>query len=270
MERIISFRSFDGTLLEGTYHEAGGNDNVVAVLVHGINSDRNELGLYSDLAEHLTISGIPSFRFDYRCHGSSSAPIERLTLAGIANDIDAATVVAQEQSGVQRVHLVGMSFGGGISAYWAASTSIDIASVVMLAPVIDYLYDVLGQHGAIVNGRLQTETAEQLATEGFVEMDEVRYGAALINELPILSGIVGLRQLRCKSLIIHGDADSIVPYALSERFATLNAGCRLVNIPGTDHGFGVENDEELSSPETKQRHREVFKTITDFYKEISP
>ena len=44
-------------------------------------------------------------------------------------------------------------------------------------------------------------------------------GAALINELRFISGLEGLRRMTCESLIIHGDADSIVPYASSERFA---------------------------------------------------
>ncbi len=269
METTLTFRSFDGTPLEGTYCRVAGNSDAVAVLVHGITSSRDELGLFSGLATHLASEGVPSFRFDYRCHGSSSAPTERLTLAGIANDIDAAAVLAQAQSGARRVHVVGMSFGGGVAAFWAASTSSAVASVVLLAPVIDYVEDVLGQHGAIVEGRLEAETGEQLAREGFVEMDEIRYGAALINELPFLSGIVGLQRLQCESLIIHGDADSIVPYSSSQKFAKLNAGCRLVNIPGTDHGFGVEGDEDLSSPETKEKHREVFRIITGFYKKVA-
>ncbi len=60
-----------------------------------------------------------------------------------------------------------------------------------------------------------------------------------------------------------------MPYASSERFVKLHPGCRLVNIPGTDHGFGVEDDEDLSSPETKAKHQEVFRIISDFFQKAS-
>ena len=137
----------------------------------------------------------------------------------------------------------------------------------MLAPVIDYIEDILGQHGSIDDRKLSKKTAAGLAKKGFVKSDGFRYGAALINELPLISGIVGLRRLSCPSLIIHGDADSIVPYKSSQRFVGLNSRSRLVNIPGTGHGFGVGDDEDLSSPETKEKHREVFGIIARFVQE---
>jgi uncharacterized protein len=162
-----------------------------------------------------------------------------------------------------------MSFGGGLASFWAATTSFDVSSVVMLAPVIDYKEDVLGQHGAMEDGSLTKAAAAGLAKDGFIETDGFRYGAALINELPFISGVEGLRHLNCPALILHGDADSIVPYESSERFVSLNSRCRLVNIPGTDHGFGVGDDEDLSSPETKEKHQEVFDIILRFFKETT-
>lgn len=268
METDVDFVSFDGTPLEGTYRNVPDPGAAVLLLVHGITSTRDELGLFSGLAANLAEKGVSSFRFDYRCHGNSVEPIESMTLAGIVNDIEAAAEIALTQSGASRVHVVGMSFGGGLAAYWGATTSLKVASVVMLAPVINYVEDVLGQHGAIIDGKLAVASAERLQTDGFVEMDEIRYGAALINELRFVSGIEGLKRLKCRSLIIHGDADSIVPYSSSERYSQLNSDCELVNIPGTDHGFGVEDDEDLAFPETKEKHQQVFQVIFDFIKKV--
>ena len=69
------------------------------------------------------------------------------------------------------------------------------------------------------------------------------------------------------SLFSHGDEDSVVPYASSERFAQMYEHCELINIPGTDHGFGVGDDEDLSSPATKEKHREVWSIIAQFIDE---
>lgn len=266
METTVRFQSFDGTPLEGTYAKGTGKSDSLAILVHGITSSRDEFGLFSGLAKHLATGGMSSFRFDYRCHGKNSLPRESMTLAGIVNDIEAAAGTAAAQARHSHVHVVGMSFGGGLSAYWAAMTNMEVRSVVMLAPVLDYKEDVLGQHGAIKNGKLSKVVAARLARDGFVEADGFRYGGALINELPYISGVEGLRRLNSPSLILHGDADSIVPYESSEQFVKLNSQCRLVNIADTDHGFGVGDDEDLSSPETKEKHREVFGIISNFFK----
>lgn len=269
MERILRFRSYDGTPLEGTYASGDAASDTVVILVHGITSSRDEFGLFSGLAGHLVNEGVPSLRFDYRCHGKSKQPMEAMTLSGIVNDVESAATLGVSQTGASRAHVVGMSFGGGLSAYWAATTEITVASVVMLAPVIDYEEDVLGQHGAIVDGRLTEDAARLLQRQGYLEMDGIRYGFALLNELRFISGMEGLRRLTCESLIIHGDADSIVPFASSERFAQMHDRCELVNVPGTDHGFAVGDDEDLSSPETKEKHREVFGIVSRFLKRTS-
>ena len=91
----------------------------------------------------------------------------------------------------------------------------------------------------------------------------------LLNELRFISGIEGLQQLKCNALILHGDEDSIVPYSSSERFARMYEHCTLINIPGTDHGFGVGDDEDLSSPATKEKHREVWNIISRFIEEAN-
>ena len=269
METILPFKSFDGTALEGTYVSGHGKSEAVVILVHGITSSRDEFGLFSGLADHLVNKGVPSFRFDYRCHGKSNQPMETMTLSGIVNDIESAVALGMAQASASCVHIVGMSFGGGLTAFWAATTEIAVTSVVMLSPVIDYEEDVLGQHGAIIDSKLTTDAAEQLHVKGFLEIDGFRYGTALLNELRFISGVEGLLRLKCDSLILHGDADSIVPYASSQRSVTLNERCKLVNIPGTDHGFGVEDDEDLSSPETKEKHQEVFGIISQFFENVA-
>ena len=268
METLHYFRSYDGTRLEGTLAKGDGPRNGVVLMVHGITSSRDEFGLYSGFAEHLAREGTPSFRFDYRCHGVNEQPMESLTLSGIVNDVEAGAACALAQTRASKIHIVGMSFGGGLSAFWASTTKIKVSSVVMLAPVIDYEEDVLGQHGLLSDGTLNEDAQRLLQQQGFLETDSIRYGSALLNELRYISGIEGIQRLKCESLIVHGDADKIVPYASSERFVKLHPGCQLVNIPGTDHGFGVENDEDLSSLETKAKHQEVFRLVSDFFSRI--
>ncbi len=269
METQHHFRSYDGTVLEGTLEKGDTLGDSVVLLVHGITSSRDEFGLFSDFAEHLAQEAIPSFRFDYRCHGVNEQPMESLTLSGIVNDIEAAAACALTLTLATRIHVVGMSFGGGLAAFWAATTNTAVSSVVMMAPVIDYEEDVIGQHGLLSNGVLNENAQSLLQDQGFLETDGVRYGPALLNEVRYISGIEGIRRLKCASLIVHGDADTVVPFESSERFVSLNPRCQLVNIPGTDHGFGVAEDEDLSSPATKAKQQGVFRIVSEFFEGTS-
>jgi hypothetical protein len=270
METQHRFRSYDGTQLEGTLASPSAPLRTsVVLMVHGITSSRDEFGLFSGLAAHLAQERIQSFRFDFRCHGINKQAMETLTLSGIVNDIEAAAACAITQTKTSRIHAIGMSFGGGLSAYWAATTQKGVSSVVMMAPVIDYEEDVLGQHGLLSNGMIKESSQRLLQKQGFLEIDGIRYGPALLNELRLISGIEGIRRLQCSSLILHGDGDTIVPYASSKRFVELNPRCKLINIAGTDHGFGVGDDEDLSSPETKRKHQEVFRLVSDFFRSVS-
>jgi pimeloyl-ACP methyl ester carboxylesterase len=268
VETLHRFRSYDGTELEGTLSVGDRSRDSIVLLVHGITSSRDEFGLFSGFAEYLARRGTSSFRFDYRCHGINEQPMEFLTLSGIVNDIEAAAACALARVGALRIHVVGMSFGGGLSAFWAATTKNTVSSVVMLAPVIDYEEDIVGQHGLLFEGKLDERCWRMLQGRGFIETDGIRYGSALLNEVRYISGVEGIKRLNSASLIVHGDADTIVPYASSERFVTLNPNCRLLNIPGTEHGFGVGDDDDLSSPETKARHQEVFGLVSQFFDEF--
>ena len=99
------------------------------------------------------------------------------------------TAAVLTQANASYVHVIGMSFGGGLSAYWAATTLIPVKSVVMLAPVVDYEDDVLGQHGAIVGGKLREKEAQEAPTAG-VCGDGTGFGMvrAMLNELRFISG----------------------------------------------------------------------------------
>lgn len=263
METDVRFRSYDGVALSGTLCTPEGETRAAVLLVHGITSNRNEFGLYSGLAQHLADASIASFRFDYRAHGESTLPLHEMTLSGIVNDICAAYKEFTRAFAHPNVPfaVVGMSFGGGVSAVWAAKNGDKVNLVILLAPVLDYEHDILGQYGSLTEPGLSTALTERLAGKGYIDVDGISYGRALINELPLFSVKEDLKRLSCPALIIHGDLDSIVPYDLSREFVKHCQNCRLITISGTDHGFGVPADEDLTWPETKAHHRIVYEHI---------
>lgn len=260
-ETTHTFRSYDGTMLDGTYNPSV-KLKAAVMLVHGITSNRDELGFYSDMAKAFAEANIASFRFDYRCHGVNNSPMPELTLSGILNDIHAAFSQMETLAGKKiPKYIVGTSFGGGLSAYWASHNPDKLKALFLCAPVIDYQDDVLARMGFVEKGQLNTEGAKSLATQGFILSDGIRFGRTLINELPYLNGISALQALTCKVVVFHGDADTSVPLASSKRYLGNGRNRKLVVIKDVGHGFGVEGDENLSFPETKAHHHTIYKEM---------
>src|SRR5687768_1733585 len=119
-EKKIKFLSYDGYKLEGTLLNAE-KEKGAALFVHGITSSRDELGFHSDYAKYLGEHGISSLRFDLRYHEVEGTVLNKLTLCGILNDIEAAFVALKDNVSkeLKSFFIVGTSFGGGLAAYWA-------------------------------------------------------------------------------------------------------------------------------------------------------
>lgn len=261
-ESTIKFKSYDGCELAGTLLKAD-KEKAALVFVHGITSSKDELGFHSDYAKFLSENGITTLRFDYRFHGGKNEgnqKLEDLSLCGIVNDIDAAFTALKSNADnkTKAFFIVGTSFGGGLSAYWVDSTNkTEIRKVILNAPVISYENDVLERNGLIENGSLSEKAQKQLSKKGFVNSSDIHFGRGLINELKYVNGINALQNLGSKVVIFHGNDDEDVPLTSSKKYKSTTT--QLEIIPKVGHGFGVEDDEDLDFPETKEIHRGIYK-----------
>ena len=184
-----------------------------------------------------------------------------MSLCGIVNDIDAAFAALQTnvESKTKSFFIVGTSFGGGLSAYWVDSNNKkEIKKVILNAPVINYENDVLERNGLVSNRLLSDKAQKQLQKKGFVNSSDIHFGRGLINELKYVNGINALHNLGSKVVIFHGNEDEDVPLTSSKKYKS--TATQLEIIPKVGHGFGVEDDEDLDFPETKQIHRGIYAT----------
>jgi len=263
----VSFTSFDGYKLEGTLLKSDA-EKAAVLFVHGITSDRDELGFHSDYAQYLCENGITSLRFDYRYHGVYEASLEQLTLSGIMNDINAAFNYLQQSAddSTKSYFVVGTSFGGGLSAFWVNSQKIlPIKKLILNAPVLDYEDDVLGRNGLVKNGMLTAKAQKALDTDGYINSSDIHFGRALINEAKIIDCIKPIAELKNRIVIFHGRDDDDVPLSSSQKFR--GEDTRLEIIDNVGHGFGVLDDEDLDFPETKAVHRKIYETALTILKE---
>ena len=266
----LKFKSYDGYKLEGTFQPAEGSTIAALLFVHGITSNRDELGFHSDMAIFLAAKGVASLRFDYRYHGVFETSLENLTLSGIVNDIDAGYNALKDkvQNTTTNFFIVGTSFGGGLVAYWVDTfEKRELKKIIFNAPVFDYEDDVLRRNDLLQDGELVEKAVKQLNSKGYIKSSGIHFGRGLINELKLINGIHAIKKLGSRAWIFHGKDDEDVPLSSSEKFKSPETG--LTIIPDVGHGFGIDIDEDLDHPETKAIHQKIYGDVfTLIQKEI--
>lgn len=252
-EKLVHYESYDGLVLEGTYLSPPKGPDASILLVHGITADRDEWGFNSGLAKHLSNYGIASFRIDFRCHGVDKTPFRELSLLGIVSDIDAAFSKLNQLTKNRDIprYILGCSFSGGLSAYWARAHSDQVTKIFLCYPVIDYEEDITKTAG---------DWRRALAETGHVDYVGKEIGRPLLNEVPYVSSIEAVLNPACRIVIFHGDLDSDVPIELSKKYCRSDS-CRLFVVPGAEHGFTKPGDLDISDPESLRNFRLVFGEI---------
>jgi len=254
-EIVAKFTSYDGLVLEGTYCSPSDSPRGSILLVHGITSNREEWGFFTKLAEILKKVGIASFRIDYRCHGVNKIPFEQLSLGGIVNDINAAFMKMVELNGNANIprYIMGCSFGGGVSAFWAKHNHQKVKKIFLCYPVINYEEDILKTAG---------KWEVSLNRHGYLEyIGNRNITRPLINEVLYINGEEAVTNPPCKVVIIHGEIDSDVPISFSQEYCAKSSNCELFVINGADHGFAVPGDLDLEDPKSWENIEKVYEII---------
>ena len=267
MERKISFDSYDGTNLVGIYSSPdNGKYKSAFLLMHGIPSEKNEWGFYSDMAKYLADNGHAAFRFDFRYNGESQQDsLTNLTLSEMVNDIEAAYQTLLNIVGRRTdIFVVGTSCGGGVTVKWCNTFNRKIRKIFLMAPVLDYEYEVTGRVRNIgLPGQpsaLSSEDISSLRENGYLN-PEIKYGRAMVNGAHIFDANKELNMLDSKVVVFQGTSDSVVPISITKSLIKKTRNTVLVEIKDADHGFAVKGDDNLTDPGTKKNHYFVYQEI---------
>ncbi len=198
----------------------GGPWACVVLLHGGFWRDRWDRTLMTPLARDLAGRGLAAWNVEYRRVGQDGGG-----WPGTLDDIGAALDALADQEGVDasRVAAVGHSAGGHL-ALWLASrrdAPVRLRAAVALAGVCDL---VSAAHARLGDGAVQAFLGGEPAAA------PERYAAA---------SPAALLPLGVPQLLVHGDADEIVPPSQSRSYAdaALAAGdaVELVVLEGADH-----------------------------------
>lgn len=241
------------------------------LLIHGWPLD----GSSWEYNKHALIdAGFRVVTIDRRGFGKSSRPWNGYDYDTFAADVDALLSHLE----LRDVTLVGFSMGGGeVARYIGKYGTGRIAQAVFAGAVPPYLYKtddnpdgglddatieqflggVKGDRAAFVEGFVDnffTANGEQLASEA---VRHVAFGSAAVaspkGTLDCITAFAktdfrdDLAKIDVPTLVIHGDADAVVPFEVSgKRTAEAVDGATLHVVKGGPHGFNLTHADEFN------------------------
>ena len=186
-------------------------------------------------AQALAEKGYAVYCFDF-CGGSYSSqsdgsPLD-MSLRTEQADLEAVIRMVQELDFIDadNLFLMGTSQGGAVSAVTAADHPDEIRGLILLYPAF-----IMAERA---NELFQSE--EEIPDTYYFMWMEVGhdYFASLLG-YDIYAVIAGYDR---DVLLLHGDADAIVPFSASERALEAFPSASLEVLPGAGHGFSGEDE----------------------------
>lgn len=236
----ISFRNSRGDRLSGVlHHPSEPRVTGSVILCHGMESDKNSEKLIF-LSQALAGRGILTLRFDFAYVGQSSGKFEDITYAGEVEDLSAAyALMHSRQTG--KIAILGSSMGGTVALLFAAQEPAVAALVTVAAPV----------HPENFPKRiLAPEQLRQWRERGFTIYNRQRLNISLLEDLEKINVPDAARKIRCPVLILHGDADEVVPVDEAYELHACLANSKCLSIRrGADHRFSDPADMQCALAE---------------------
>lgn len=241
----VFFKTADGLTLHGWFVPAAGADPTSCpTILHCHGNAGNLLG-HADYSMFLAAEGFNVFLFDYRGYGASGAPTGSLTRADLMIDTRAAldAVASRPDVNPARIGVLGVSIGNAFSTELAASDP-RIRACVAAAPFASW-QSIAHTHAPVL-GPLLVKSG----------LDPER-NVQRMRGMPLL--------------VIHGDADEIIPVSHGKRVAKAagdaceatvgegGAAATMVVLPGVGH-----NEILIDDRAAQQRVAEFFRAaLTD-------
>ena len=221
-----------------------GNTGPAVLLVHALGLDRR---MWEPVMDALAV-GRRVFAYDVRGHGDAAGSPSPYTMADTARDL----LGVLDAIGVERAHVVGLSFGGGIAQTAAVAAPERFASLSLLATT-DFPFDAFegrasagesdGMAAQVAPSLTRWFTADALAVNG----ESVQYArervlggnatdwAAAWRAFKGLDVQGKLAGLGVPTLVLAGGADVSTTPEIMRGIASRIPGAQYRELPGTPH-----------------------------------
>jgi len=235
-------------LIDVTYNDAFKNAPVV-IFAHGFKGFK-DWGTHNLVAGYFANAGFKYLKFNFSHNGTTpDNPLDFTDLIAFSDntfsieleDLDTIIDFACSGSGMAAasgVYLIGHSMGGGISIIKTAEDP-RIKKLVTLASISDF------------RDLWAPEMEEQWRLSGIIYMPNTRTGQQMPLKVSLLNDLDKNRarldilnqagKIKQPWLIVHGSADSSVPFSQAEELKKANKEAALAVIPEGDHTFGASH-----------------------------
>ncbi|MGD1084990.1 MAG: alpha/beta fold hydrolase [Verrucomicrobiota bacterium] len=264
MNKECTFKTIDRFTIAATHTISKGKG--VVLWLHGITVNRDEYkGFFKDGAEFLADGGVDSLRIDFRGHGNSSGSSLDFCVTGQMLDVDAAfKYLSWHYKERRKLVIVGCSFGAPPTLFAAEQNPDVVDGVVLIAPVLSYKRTFLQPETEWAKSLFNQRTLSRLERTNKLFINPTfAISSRLIEEMKIIKPEKALHDLNKKMVLIHGDADSMVPFQVSEDAAKADLRVQLIRFAQMEHGFMNVEDEEGMDARSLENKLRIYKIIQD-------
>lgn len=207
----------------------------MVIFCHGFSGTMNG-PLFELVADTLQAHGIASIRFDFNGHGESEGEFKDMTVPNEIEDAKKVVEYVRDQKYVSSLAIVGYSQGGVVASMTAGLLSEELGepafkAVALMAPAAVLRDDA-------IRGSTMGKTYDPFDPGEYVELwGGLKLGGNYIRTAFSLPIYETAAKYQGPALIIHGNADRVVPYTYGERFHQIWPKSELVIQEYFDHGF---------------------------------
>ena len=222
MNEIIT--NSQGETLDYTFHDPGNQPRDLLIIGHGVTGNKDRPFVVA-LAEAVANEGMAVLRFSFAGNGASGGDFRDCTISKEVEDLNAVVTAAVNNG--YRVTYAGHSMGGAVGVL-AASSDDRIRHLISLAGMVNTkdFYD--------------REFGEEKPDEGCMwEEPSCPLSSTYRNDMYDIGSVASkASEIKVPWLLVHGDADDVVPIEDSrEIFALATEPKKIIEIPGANHVF---------------------------------
>ena len=225
-------RNAAGERLEADFTPApaAGEGAPLVVIGHGVTANKDRPWAVA-LAAGLAAAGIASLRFSFSGNGGSEGDFRASCPTKEAADLGAVL----DACGGRPVTYVGHSMGGAVGVL-RASRDPRITRLVSLAGMVDTADFARRKFGALTPGVDVMWDKPECPLSATFQLDMQAIGSVLEQGAAI----------EVPWLLLHGDADTVVPIEDSRAISAVGQRAQLIEVAGADHLFGGEHERTMA------------------------
>jgi pimeloyl-ACP methyl ester carboxylesterase len=232
-------------------------EGMPVVCIHGLGGTSNTF-----TPQLPVLASMRAIRPDLPCSGRS-ANVERPSIGSFA----AAIARLADMLGVNSAHFIGHSLGAIVCQHLAADRPELVRSLVLIGAFVEPTQaarDALRQRARIARAGGMADIADTIVQNGmaadtrsrnpiaaaFVResiMRQCAEGYARTCEALAEANAANHQRIRCPTLIINGEDDSVATPSIARELAERIGGARAVFLPRCGHWATIERPDELNS-----------------------